>query len=225
MLFRSVLYNKNIPVALVTSIAGQKRIQVVMNGFAGHAGTVPMDMRSDALCSAAECLTGIEAFALQQKHRLVATVGTLQVVHAASNVIPGQVIFSIDIRSADGLYLDEAVKEIKMICENIALKRMVSCEWKLIQETAPVLTDAHLNACMKDAIISLDIPVVELMSGAGHDAVPVAQVAPVSMMFIRCYKGISHHPQEHAEVGDIAAALSVSDRFMENLIHHYSSIS
>jgi allantoate deiminase len=218
-----VLYNQHIPVAVVRSIAGQKRISLTIDGFAGHAGTVPMDMRQDALCAAAECTLAIEKFATEQKDRLVATVGTLQVVHAASNVIPGQVALSVDIRSADSRYLHEATTHIQQICEQIVFARKVTMTWKQVQQTEPVITDVHLNGLLKQAIHSAGLPLVELMSGAGHDAVPVAQVAPVAMMFIRCYKGISHHPEELAEPADITSALQVADRFMENIIEHYSS--
>ena len=220
-----VLYNQQIPVAVVTSIAGQKRITVTLRGFAGHAGTVPMDMRSDALCAAADCILAIETFATGQKHRLVATVGTIQIPHGASNVIPGEVRFTIDIRSSDNQYLAEATASVKTICEELVMKRMVSMDWQLVQETAPVAADPHLTETLRKAITGSQFPVVELVSGAGHDAVPVSQVAPVSMMFIRCYKGISHHPQEHAEVGDIASAIVVADQFLEGLIQHYSSLS
>ena len=91
-----VLYEKDIPVAIVTGIAGQKRVELTFKGVAGHAGTVPMDMRNDALCAAAECVLLIERFALANKQNVVATVGKLNVVNAASNVIPGEVVCSLD---------------------------------------------------------------------------------------------------------------------------------
>jgi allantoate deiminase len=220
-----VLYDKNIPVALVTSIAGQKRIAVSLSGMAGHAGTVPMDKRLDALCAAAECTIAMETFALTEKDRLVVTVGILQIPHSAGNVIPGEVHFTIDIRSGDKPFLDIATKRIQTICAEIVSKRGLDMQWELIQETNPVVTDATLNQLLKNAIIQSEIPIVELVSGAGHDAVPVSQIAPVSMMFIRCYKGISHNPLEQAAINDIAQAIKVSDSFMKNLINHYSSIS
>lgn len=220
-----VLYDKNIPVAIVLSIAGQKRIAVTLNGMAGHAGTAPMDKRSDALTAAAECILKIENYALQQKESLVATVGTLQIPHSAGNVIPGEVHFTIDIRSGDKNFLNDATSSIHSICNEVVNKRNITIQWQLVQETDPVATDKNLNHLLRKAITESDIPVVELVSGAGHDAVPVARIAPIAMMFIRCFKGISHNPLELAAPEDIAQALKVADAFMENLIDHYSSFS
>lgn len=220
-----VLYDQQVPVAVVTSIAGQKRISVTLTGMAGHAGTVPMNKRTDALCAASECILAIESFAGKEKQRLVATVGTLHIPHSAGNVIPGEVQITIDIRSGDKDFLEEATSKIQYICKEVASGRNITLKWQLIQETLPVEADSRLTEFLKEAIRSSDLPVIELVSGAGHDAVPVSMVAPVSMMFIRCFKGISHNPKELAESDDIAAALKVADAFMENIIQYYSSIS
>jgi len=213
-----VLYEKDIPVAVVTSIAGQKRIEMKFTGVAGHAGTVPMDMRFDALCAAAEIVLAIEHFALGHRDQIVATVGKIDIQHSASNVIPGKVSCTLDLRSADETQLSTAFELIKNLCTNICGKRGVGFNWSLIQESVPVNCDADLSGLLASAITESGYQVVKLVSGAGHDGVPISEVAPITMLFIRCYKGISHNPLENVELKDIAAAIKVSDNFMHQLI-------
>jgi len=212
-----VLWERNIPVALVTAIAGQMRVELSFRGMAGHAGTVPMAMRQDALCAAAEFVLIAEQFALTHGQGLVATVGKLGLSHAASNVIPGEVTCSLDLRSPDTSQLAAAYEALKTYTEAIAAQRGVALNWNLIQHTAPAACDVSLNETLAEAITDAGHEVVALVSGAGHDAVPISAVAPVTMMFIRCYKGISHNPLENVELVDLAAALEVADRFLHLL--------
>jgi allantoate deiminase len=209
-----VLWERNIPVALVTAIAGQQRVELVWRGMAGHAGTVPMPMRQDALCAAAEFVLAAEQFALAHGQGLVATVGQLKISHSASNVIPGEVTCSLDLRSADEAQLAAAYDALRRQAEALATQRNVALDWKLIQKTNPVTCDAGLNTLLTQAIHEAGHKVVPLISGAGHDAVPISAVAPATMMFIRCFKGISHNPLEDVELADIAAALEVAERFV-----------
>ena len=212
-----VLWEREIPVALVTAIAGQVRVELAFTGMAGHAGTVPMDMRQDALCAAAEFVLIAEQFALTHGQGLVATVGKLGVGQAASNVIPGAVTCTLDLRSPDAAQLDAAYEALKTYTEAIAAQRRVTIAWTLVQESAPAACDAALNELLAAAIADTGHEVLALVSGAGHDAVPISAVAPVAMLFIRCYKGISHNPLENVELADLAAALEVADRFVAQL--------
>ncbi|NML67750.1 allantoate amidohydrolase [Hymenobacter sp. RP-2-7] len=212
-----VLWENRVPVALVTAIAGQQRVELTWTGLAGHAGTVPMPMRQDALTAAAEFVLATEAFARQQGLGLVATVGQLYIPHAASNVIPGQVVHSLDLRSPDAGPLAAAYAALRADAEAIAARRGVALGWQLVQATAPAPCDAGLNALLAEAIAASGHEVVRLVSGAGHDAVPISAVAPATMAFIRCYKGISHNPLENVEAPDVAAALAVAERFLLNL--------
>ena len=212
-----VLWERQIPVALVTAIAGQMRIELTFAGMAGHAGTVPMDMRQDALCAAAEFVLIAEQFALQHGRGLVATVGKLALSHAASNVIPGEVVCSLDLRSPDAGQLSDAYGALQHYTEALAVQRNVTLGWNLIQETAPTACAENLNETLAEAIADAGHEVVALVSGAGHDAVPISAVAPATMMFIRCYKGISHNPLEDVEIADLAAAIEVADRFLARL--------
>ena len=210
-----VLWERHIPVALVTAIAGQQRVELTFRGMAGHAGTVPMTMRQDALCCAAEVVLAIEQFGRQHHQEIVATVGKLDIRHAASNVIPGEVACSLDLRSADAARLTLAAQQVRAQVQAIADQRNIGLGWNVVQETAPVTCDANLNDLLAQAITDAGYPVVPLVSGAGHDAVPASKVAPATMLFIRCFKGISHNPLENVEPDDLAAALHVAERFLE----------
>ncbi|SFB92931.1 allantoate amidohydrolase [Spirosoma endophyticum] len=213
-----VLYERNVPMALVTAIAGQKRVEITFTGMAGHAGTVPMDMRQDALCAAAEFILEVERFGFINTHNLVATVGKLNVVNAASNVIPGEVVCSLDVRSHDVAALEAAYQSIQTVCANICAERSISFHWNLVQETAPVACDPAMNELLAQSITESHYDVIRLVSGAGHDGVPISQVSPIAMLFVRCFKGISHNPLEDVDLSDMAATLRVADTFMNHII-------
>ncbi|MEO5684955.1 MAG: M20 family metallo-hydrolase [Chitinophagaceae bacterium] len=212
-----VLYEKNIPVGLVTAIAGQRRAEIIFSGVAGHAGTVPMHMRNDALCCAAEFI--LEAEKLAISNNVVTTVGKLQVTNAASNTIAGEVICSLDLRSANETAGATAYEQLRNKCLAICTKRNIIPEWKLVQHTAPVLCDGKLKSLLAQSVEEAGYPLVEMLSGAGHDGVAIAAVAPVAMLFVRCFKGISHNPLEAVELKDMAAAIKVSDNFIRRLIN------
>ena len=214
-----VLYEKDIPVGVVTAIAGQCRVRIVFNGEAGHAGTVPMDMRKDALACAAEFVLATEKLATGNKKDIVATVGKLHITNSASNVIPGEVRCSLDLRSTDEKILSSSYDAIRKIAEDICQKRNIVLEWNLIQQTKPVNCDERMNKLLAQSVKEVGLELVELVSGAGHDAVPVSQVSPVAMLFVRCFRGISHNPLENVELKDLAAAIKVSDNFIQQLIN------
>jgi allantoate deiminase len=211
-----ILYERRIPVAAVKAIAGQIRGEVVFTGMAGHAGTVPMAMRHDALCGAAEFIIAVEQQAAAGGG-LLATVGRLRISDPASNVIPGQVACSIDIRSAQQDTLSAAHAHIKTLAETIAARRGLTAQWQVIQSSPPVTCDGPMKDLLLHCIENAGYEPLELISGAGHDAVPVSAIAPVSMLFVRCYKGISHHPLENVEPADLAAALAVAEDFVIHL--------
>lgn len=217
-----VLYERNIPVGIVTAIAGQKRIALTFTGEAGHAGTVPMHMRSDALCAASEFILEAERFAAKPIHRVVATIGTLHITHAASNVIPGEVKCTLDLRSDDRSVLSACNTQLEQLGRTICERRNIAFDWKPVQETNPVTCDAAMNHLLSHSVQQSGYEVVNLVSGAGHDAVAIAPVAPVAMLFVRCFKGISHNPLENVELKDIAAAVEVSAAFIQTLIQKYN---
>jgi len=217
-----VLWENKVPIALVMAIAGQQRVELTWTGMAGHAGTVPMPMRQDALAAAAEFVLAAEAFALAHGRGLVATVGQLRIPYSASNVIPGQVVHSLDLRSPDAGQLATAYADLRARAEAIAASRGLGLDWQLVQYTAPVQCDRELNRLLGHAIAANGYEVDGLVSGAGHDAVPASAVAPATMAFIRCYKGISHNPLENVEAADVAAALQVAEQFLLELKNKYA---
>jgi allantoate deiminase len=212
------LYKHDIAAAVVTGIAGQKKISIEFNGISGHAGTTPMHMRKDALAAAAEFVVAVEKFASSKKSETVATVGTIEVEHPASNIIPGKVLCSLDIRSSNKKKLSRAYEGLYELCEELCNNRKVYFQWTLQQETDPILLDEKLIKHLRKAIKEKDIEVIEIQSGAGHDAVPVSRVAPVVMLLVKCFKGISHNPLENVDIKDIADALEISDNFIQLLI-------
>ncbi|MVM34492.1 allantoate amidohydrolase [Spirosoma sp. HMF4905] len=218
-----VLYERNVPVAIVTAIAGQKRIEIEFTGVAGHAGTVPMNMRQDALCAAAEFILEVEKFGFANRYNLVATVGKLNVVNAASNVIPGKVSCSLDVRSNNVTALEAACLKLQKLCANLCAERTIHFRWNLIQETAPVACDAKLNELLSQSINESGYERIDLVSGAGHDGVPISTVSPIAMLFVRCFNGISHNPLEDVELTDMAAAILVADKFINHLIDGFLS--
>lgn len=213
------LYKNDIAAGIVIAIAGQRRVAIEFIGATGHAGTVPMKQRNDALCAASEFILGVERYASAKKSNVVATVGKIEVQHASSNVIPGKVTCSLDIRSGSKKKLGKAYQDINELCEEICNFRKIYFEWTLVQETNPVECDEKLIKLLKKSIKQKEMEVVEIESGAGHDAVAISAVAPVSMLFVKCHKGISHSPLEKVETKDIAIALDISDNFIGQLIH------
>lgn len=206
-----VLEDKNLPVGWVTAIAGAKRLNVQVNGMAGHAGTVPMTMRQDALTASSEMVLAVESIANQ--FGIVATVGRLETKPGAVNVIPGQVNFSVDIRSEHDHKRDAALKLIQEIFRDVAERRQVDVNWQQTHHADAVHCDPHLSQTLAQAIQLSGFPAVSLPSGAGHDAMAMDAICPVSMLFVRCKGGISHHPGESITVGDVQAGLQVINQF------------
>jgi len=208
-----VLESRNLPLGVVSAIIGQNRFTVRFNGEAGHAGTVPMEMRRDALCAASEFITTVEQYARQQQG-LVATVGQVTVHPNASNVIPGQTTLSLDIRHQNDEIREEANQHLEQQARAIGQRRNVSVDWQAVQGHGTIACDAKLTELLGQAIEAQGYPVFSIPSGAGHDAAIMAHLTPIAMLFVRCRAGISHNPLESVTVEDVASALSVLERFV-----------
>jgi len=211
-----VLEAEGLPVGVVSAIAGQTRARVRFTGAAGHAGTVPMRMRRDALSAAAEWILAVEADAGAEAG-LVATVGELAVEPGASNVIPGGAVLSLDLRHGDDATREAARERLRERAVAIAAARGVDVDWDVVQETAAVTCDPRLTDLLAQAIAAADHRVERLPSGAGHDAAVMAVLAPVAMLFVRCAGGISHNPAEAVDVADVATAVQVTSGFIASL--------
>ena len=210
-----VLEDERLPVGVVTAISGATRLAVVLSGMAGHAGTVPMALRRDALAGASECIVAIEAYC-QADPGLVGTVGTISATPGASNVIPGNVAFTIDIRAASDEQRKRATAEITDRIKAIARRRNLVARIALTHENRTAPCAAWLRQQMADAIAGEGYAVFELPSGAGHDGMAMIDVADVAMLFVRCRGGISHHPDEHVDLADADAGARVLLRLIEN---------
>lgn len=203
-----VLEQEGAALGLVTGIAGASRLEVGVEGEAGHAGTVPMRLRRDALAAAAEMVLAVERLA-RGTEGLVATVGRLEAVPGTVNTIPGRVVFTVDLRSGEDRLRIRALADLHACLEEIARRRAVAVRIATTHEAPAVACAPSLLDALARALDRHDRPERRLVSGAGHDAVAIAAIAPVAMLFLRCRGGISHDPAEHAGPEDIAAALAV----------------
>ncbi|HMA37473.1 MAG TPA: allantoate amidohydrolase [Chloroflexia bacterium] len=211
-----VLEARDLPVGVVSAIAGQSRVEVTFAGQAGHAGTVPMAGRQDALCAAAAFILAVEARARQQAG-LVATVGQVAVQPGASNVIPGQVVLSLDVRHAEDARRRAACRLLAAQAARIGRARGVTPTWRVLQESPAVACAPALSGVLADAVAARGYPPLYLPSGAGHDAVVMAGITPVAVLFVRCRGGLSHQPAESASPDDVAVALAVLLAFLQLL--------
>ena len=208
-----VLESQNLPVGIVTAINGASRYAATITGRAGHAGTVPMAMRRDALTAAAEMIVAIEAIA-QAVPELVATVGTLSVQPGAPNSVPGQVSFSIDIRAPSDTVRINAATAISAALERIAASRQVDLDIIQTHDAPATQCALPLDEQLATAVAAQGITPFHLPSGAGHDAMAIAALCPVGMLFVRCQGGISHTPEESITAEDAATAVAVLTEFL-----------
>lgn len=206
-----VLEKRGVPVGIVEAIAGQSRLCLEFHGMVGHAGTVPMNARHDALTGAAE-------FVLAAEHcGVIATVGVVEVESGASNVIPGRVNLTLDVRDADDSRRKRAVRRLRTQGQTIAKRRGLKLVWTPVQETAAVYCDKALRRCLEQCVARQGLDVIKLPSGAGHDAAIMASITRAAMLFIRCAGGVSHHPDESVRLGDVRIALEVIIDFIGSL--------
>src|SRR5450755_930473 len=211
-----VLEDQNLPVGVVTAISGATRLAARLTGMAGHAGTVPMKQRKDALAGAAECICAIEEFCRTDEGGLVGTVGYIHARPGATNVIPGQVSFTIDMRAPTDAHRKLAVADIVRSIENIAKRRKLVLQLDVTHENRTVPCATWLKRQVSEAVAGEGYRVFELPSGAGHDGMAMIDIADVGMIFVRCRGGISHHPDEHVEPADAGAGARVLLRLIEN---------
>lgn len=207
---------EGLPVGVVEAIAGQSRILATIVGAAGHAGTLPMAQRRDALAAAAELVLAVERIA-RETDGLVATVGELAVSPGVANVVPGRAALSLDVRHADDARRRSAAASMRDAAQAIAAARGVGLRFELVQETPAVATSAELTGALAGAIEGLGLPVRRLVSGAGHDAAVMATIVPACMLFVRCAGGVSHSPAEDVSEEDIGVALDVLDGLLRGL--------
>lgn len=210
-----VLEAEGLPVGVVTAINGANRFIVEIGGMAGHAGTVPMNLRQDALAAAAECVLAIEK-RCGLFPELVGTVGNIEVQPGATNVIPGKAVFTIDIRSPRDPERLAAAADVKAAIQSICERRGVKANIKQTHEGRTAACAPWLMDQIGQAIAAENLPVRQLPSGAGHDGMAVIELSDIGMLFVRCKGGISHNPAEAIMLEDAEISSRVFLRFIEN---------
>jgi allantoate deiminase len=210
-----VLEAEGLPVGVVSAINGFSRLKVAMRGVAGHAGTVPMHLRRDALAAAAECVLAVERIA-RDDPELVGTVGRIEARPGAINVIPGEVHFTIDFRAPRDELRARAVQDATAEVSAIAQRRAIECKVERLQELGVAACAPWLMQQLDRAVAAEGVKVRRLPSGAGHDGMALKRIADIAMLFVRCKDGISHNPAESITEADAAVGARTLLRFIEN---------
>jgi N-carbamoyl-L-amino-acid hydrolase len=211
------LLDANLAVGVVTGIAGCVRSLVSVAGLSGHAGTVPMPLRHDAAAAAAEIVLAVERRCSAEPH-LVGTVGELAVPGGSINVIPGRCELSIDVRSPQDAVRDTADADISAALGQIAARRGVTITQRRVLEAASVSCTPALQDALATSVERVTgSAAMRLPSGAGHDAMMMARLTDVGMLFVRCGNGgISHHPAETLSAADAEVAARVFQDFLQH---------
>ncbi|PFG62973.1 allantoate deiminase [Thioclava sp. ES.031] len=212
-----VLEAADAPLGVVTAISGIERHRVTVTGEAGHAGTVPMEMRHDALLSASDLVRGVHDMA--RDHGIRATVGQLTVSPNVVNAIPARVDLTIEIRAAEDAARDAVGAALGELCAGIAVETLTEIEIEKTYSQPAQACDPDLRARLAAAVeAATGAPAIELPSGATHDASAMADLCPIAMLFVRCKGGVSHNPAEEANGADMGAAVSALAEFLRRYV-------
>jgi len=202
-----ILESKRKRIGLVTAIAAPSRFKIIFTGRADHSGTTPMEMRKDALVASAQLIEYVETvckqFSAMEKGRVVGTVGAVKVEPGVINAVPGKAELSIDIRSITAKSKDRVARLVKHEARSIARKRRIKVAILPIRDECPVPLDHRLLRVTEEICQRKGIDYEVMPSGAGHDAMQIAKIAPAGMIFIPSSRGISHNPLEWTDPEDI----------------------
>jgi len=211
-----VLEHLGWPLGIVEAIVGQNRLEFTFYGQSNHAGTTPMNLRHDALAAAAEWIVAVESLA-RRAPGIVATVGFVEAKPGAMNVIAGEVRTTLDIRHASDGARTEALDELIRLAESIAARREVSAKWRTLLAQHAVAMDPFLTEQIDHAVQKASCEPHRMASGAGHDAMILAEKIPAAMVFLRTPAGISHDPAESVHLDDVAKALECGNHLLTQL--------
>lgn len=206
-----VLESLNAPIGIAEAIIGQSKLELTFFGSAGHAGTTPMHLRQDALAAAAAFITATEAFAKAQTG-LVATVGKLECLPGASNVIPGEVRLTLDVRHKENTLREAVVAQLLDMARQLATERQVTVHSRELHSEAT----SWMSPAYTQQLLSLS-GAPRLVSGAGHDASVMSRFTQSALIFVRSPGGVSHHPDEAVKLGDVAVAIATLANFLRHL--------
>ena len=216
-----ILINNHKKIGIVTGIAAPVRFIIKIFGKASHSGTTPMDMRKDALLGAAEIALALEKAAQQeQKNGTVATVGVMDIQSGAMNVVPGEVEMKVDIRSTSIESRNRVLNELFETISFVENKRHLDIQSTEITKEEPVLLSPDLNGILMNLCEERDYSYQFMPSGAGHDAMNMARLGPVGLIFIPSVDGLSHHPEEYTDMDDILIGIDL----LEEAVLHYAKI-
>jgi beta-ureidopropionase / N-carbamoyl-L-amino-acid hydrolase len=204
-----ILEKEKIDIGVVEGIVGINWWDVTIEGFANHAGTTPMNQRQDALLAAAKFIEAVNRIVTGIPGRQVGTVGRIQALPGAPNVIPGKVILSLELRDLDAAKIQMMYQKIRAEADQIASSSRVTFNFKEINVNIPAPTDPRIRALIDQSAKDLGLTTKQMPSGAGHDAQDMARLAPVGMIFIPSVGGISHSPKEFSRPKDIENGANV----------------
>jgi allantoate deiminase len=207
----------DLPVGIVDRITGYRQYLVSLEGVANHAGTTPMDTRRDPMAGAAEIISGVINTAHRMGRPAVTTVGRMTVTPNERAVIPRQVAFTLDARSPDPAQLETLIARHEALMSEVAQRRDLRLTLRVDSDRQPVLSDQGVLAALASAAGEAGIPAMTMPSGAVHDAMQMAEIAKVAMIFVRSRGGISHSPEEFTSTEDAAAGAEVLARALHNL--------
>jgi N-carbamoyl-L-amino-acid hydrolase len=204
-----ILEAASLPVGIVTGAQGQRWYEITVTGQEAHAGPTPMPRRRDALVGAARMIDAVNRIGHAHAPYACATVGFVQVSPNSRNTIPGRVFFTVDFRHPDDAVLTAMDAELREACAEAAASQQLDVEVKEFWYFPPTPFDPQLVGKVRDAAVALGYPHQDIVSGAGHDAVYLARVAPTAMIFVPCVGGISHNEIEDAKPDDLTAGCNV----------------
>lgn len=199
----------NAQIGVVEGIVGIRRWNVTVRGMANHAGTTPMDQRRDALVAAADFVRAVHLAAMEMPGRQVATVGRIEALPGAPNVVPGSVRASLEIRDLSMAKIDRVFAEIRRRAAVVARTRDVSIDFDRFYESLAAPTDPRLRDIVEASASALGCSSMRMPSGAGHDAQSMAELGPIGMIFVPSRNGISHSPLEHTPAADVIRGADV----------------
>lgn len=203
-----ILEEKDVKVGIVDAIIGLTQLEVTVQGKAGHAGTTPMDRRSDALVAAAQMISEFPNIAIAESDDTVITTGKLQVFPNGANVIPDKVVFSVDIRSRDENHIVRAVQQVNALIDT-KNKQGITTSVEQIASIAPKSLSTKVRTMLKQATDQLGISNCVISSGAGHDAMVLSDFTEAGMIFVPSRDGLSHCPEEFTEGADLVTGTNV----------------
>ncbi|MCD6527821.1 MAG: Zn-dependent hydrolase [Desulfuromonas sp.] len=204
-----ILEANQLDVGLVTAIAAPSRFRLTITGRNDHSGTTPMTMRQDALIPAAEIITAVEQMALESSQSTVATVGVLNVHPNAMNVVPGQVSMGVDIRDTDLQRKQHVVAKFKALIQQVEERRHITINCQTLCDDSPIQLNAELLAKLERVADSQGCSYCVMPSGAGHDAMHLANITPTALVFIPSINGLSHNVQEKTSLDAIMKGANV----------------